>query len=81
MPLSVCRVGTDGTVWPMSAPDVHEAWETMLDEYEHPLARQGAAFATLRAADDSDQDMPQGLSRRCVRRAALAVLDLTGACV
>ena len=65
----------------MTAPDVHEAWETMLDPEEHPLARQGAAFATLRAADDFEQDMPQGLSRRCVRRAALEVLDLTGACV
>ena len=60
-------------------PDVHEAWETMLDPDEHPLARQGAAFATLQAVDDSEQDMPQGLSRRCVRRAALAVLDMTGA--
>jgi len=65
----------------MTAPDIHEAWETMLDPDAHPLARQGAAFATLRAADDTDQDMPQGLSRRCVRRAALAVLDMTGACV
>ena len=65
----------------MTTPDIHEAWETMLDPEEHPLARQGAAFATLRAADDADQGMPQGLSRRCVRRVALAVLDLTGACV
>ena len=63
----------------MSAPDAHEAWETMLDPDAHPLERQGAAFATLRAADDDQQDMPQGLSRRCVRRVALEVLDLTGA--
>ena len=65
----------------MTAPDVHEAWETMLDADAHPLARQGAAFATLRAADDDQQDMPQGLARRCVRRAALSVLDMTGSSV
>ena len=59
----------------MTAPDIHEAWETMLDPEEHPLARQGAAFVTLRAADDLEQDMPQGLSRRCVRRVALSILD------
>jgi len=63
------------------APDVHEAWETMLDDSEHPLARSGAAFSVLRAADDSEADMPQGLSRRCVRRAALSVLDMFEACV
>ena len=58
----------------MSA-DIHEAWETMLDADEHPLARSGAAFSVLRAADDNEQDMPMGMSHRCVRRSALAILD------